>query len=80
MLMTDKSDELAPTKENTEGLVPIKKYTVKKKGWPAGVVALPRLWLDKQALEVNDKLVMAERAGSDELVIRVERAKKRKAS
>ncbi len=66
--------------ENSEVLVVIKKYTVKKKGWPAGVVAFPRLWLDKQALEVNDKLVMAERVEDGKLVVGVERGKKRKAS
>ena len=66
--------------DNTDGLVKIKEYTVKKKGWPAGVVALPRTWLDDLALQVNDKLVMCQRAGSDELTIRVERAKKRATS
>ncbi|MFA5376526.1 MAG: AbrB/MazE/SpoVT family DNA-binding domain-containing protein [Dehalococcoidia bacterium] len=59
--------------EDSKDLVAIKRYKVASHGLRGRAVALPRIWLDNLGLKLGDTLVIYQRPGSDDLIVRPER-------
>lgn len=56
-----------------DDLVSIKRYKIARRGLRGRAVSLPKVWTDKLMLKPGDELVMYQRPGSDDLIVRAER-------
>jgi|GEM_PF-4502792 len=65
--------------EDSKDLVAIKRYRIMENGRGRAVL-LPKIWIDNLNLKPGDSVVIYQRGGSDDLIVRPERKEEKQGS